>query len=130
MKRITIIGILICLLITLSACEKRQNNLTNMAALDMEEYQSIIWDEKTYVPYCAISNRDRGEQIGIVDGDEDYQVYQYSSYPVEEWIILFYHSGEMDSSMLMKEMNVTEIPTGLESEYEWNKNNTYVERTR
>jgi hypothetical protein len=49
------------------------------------------------------------------------QVYQYRDCPVGEWIISYYDSGEMDSSMLMKEEGVTEIPEGLQSEYDWNK---------
>jgi uncharacterized protein len=39
------------------------------------------------VPYCAISNSDRGKQIGIVNGDENEQIYKYRDYQVEEWII-------------------------------------------
>ena len=29
-----------------------------------------------------------------------------------------YHSGEMDNPMLMKEQSVTDIPEGLETEYD------------
>jgi hypothetical protein len=36
------------------------------------------------------------------------------------WIAEMYISGEMDEPMLFREINVTDIPEGLESEYEWN----------
>lgn len=120
MKRIIIIGILVCVIITLCSCGSNKRDLEDMSTLNNGEYQAIIWNDKTYVPYCAISNSDRGEQIGIVNGDKNDQIYQYRGYSVEEWIISFYHSGEMDNSMLMRELNVTEIPSGLKSEYDWN----------
>ena len=120
MKRITVIGILVCLIITLCSCRKNKEDLEDMSTLDTGKYQAIVWNDKTYVPYCAISNSERGKQIGIVNGDKNNRIYQYSSYPVEEWMISFYHSGEMDSSMLMRELSVTEIPEGIQSEYDWN----------
>ena len=74
-----------------------------------------------YVPFCAVNNSDRGEQIGIVDNDENNQIYKYKGYSEDEWLISFYHSGLMDSSMLMKEIGVSNIPKDLYSEYEWNQ---------
>ena len=38
------------------------------------------------------------------------------------WIISFYKSGEMDNSILMKEINVKQIPDNLKSDYELNNN--------
>lgn len=83
-----------------------------------DDYTAIVWEDKTYVPYCAISKTDCGEQIGIVDGDKDDKVYEYKGYSTDEWIINYY---VMDSAMLYREINVTNIPDGLQSEYEWNK---------
>lgn len=60
---------------------------------------------------------DCGAQIGIVDGDKEDKVYQYKEYSAEQWIINAY---TMDGAMLYREINVTEIPDGLESEYDWN----------
>jgi len=120
MKKIIVIGILVCLIITLYSCGKNKKELEDMSTLDTGKYQAIVWNDKTYVPYCAISNDERGGQIGIVNGNKNDQVYQFSSHPVEDWIISFYHSGEMDSSMLMRELNVTEIPEGVQSDYDWN----------
>lgn len=120
MKRITVIGIFVCLIITLWSCGKSKKELEDMSILDTGEYQAIVWNDKTYVPYCAIFNSERGDQIGIVNGDENHHIYRYNDYPVEEWIISFYYSGEMDGSMLMRELSVTEIPEEIQSEYNWN----------
>lgn len=120
MKKITVIGVLVWMIIMLCSCEKDKKELADMSTSDEGEYQAIIWDDRTYVPYCAISNSERGEKIGIVNGDKNDQIFQYNDYPVEEWIISFYHSGEMDNSMLMRELHVTEIPEGLKSDYDWN----------
>lgn len=112
---------LCCLVvIILCACGKQERELANMTTEVNNAYASIVWEDKTYVPYCAVSNKDRGEQIGIVDGDEDDRVYEYKDYSSDEWIVNSYISGLMDSSMLYKEINASHMPDGLESEYEWN----------
>lgn len=85
-----------------------------------EGYTAIIWDERTYLPYCAISKSDCEEQIGFVNNDKKDKVYAYGNYSTNEWIINAY---VMDSAMLYKEQDVTEIPDGLSSEYDWNIKN-------
>lgn len=88
--------------------------------IDNREYVIISWDGRQYVPYCAISKSARGKQIGIVYGEENEKIYEYKGYPTEEWII---NALDMDGgAMLYREVSVTEIPAGLESEYHWNQN--------
>lgn len=117
-----LIGLIsICLLmITLFACGKSGKNLERMTTEEKEDYVSIVWEGRTYVPFCAIENSERGSQIGIVNEDKNDQVFEYKNHSSDEWIISFYKSNEMDNSMLMKEINVVEIPNNLSSEYEWN----------
>lgn len=111
--------ITLCLMVfMLSACAKSSKPLENMTTQNSDGYVSIVWQDRVYVPFCAIENEQRGEQIGIVDGDERDQVYEYKDHSTKDWIISFYKSGEMDSSMLMKEINVKDIPENLESDYE------------
>ncbi|MBD5522072.1 MAG: hypothetical protein HDR03_12790 [Lachnospiraceae bacterium] len=113
---------IICLygLISIMLCACGKQELANMTTEVTDYYASIIWKDKTYVPYCAISEKNRGKQIGIVDDDEDNRIYEYKGYSSDEWIVNSYISGLMDGSMLYKEINVSDIPDGLESEYEWN----------
>lgn len=122
MRKRIICGLLstLMLMIMFSACGQKRE-LAQMTAVENDDYVAIVWEDRTYVPYCVVNNADRGEQIGIVDGDENDQVYEYKGYSTEEWLISFYHSGEMDGSMLMREKNVADIPEGLESEYKWNQ---------
>ena len=111
----------ICLLmIMLSACGQKNNKLENMTRQSNDDYVSIIWEDRVYVPFGGISNSEQGAQICIVNGDKNDQVYEYKGHSTDDWIISFYKSGEMDSSMLMKEINTTEIPEDLQSDYEWN----------
>ena len=120
MKKIIYFITLCLMVIMLSACAKSSKPLENMTTQNSDGYVSIVWQDRVYVPFCAIENEQRGEQIGIVDGDERDQVYEYKEHSTKDWIISFYKSGEMDSSMLMKEINVKDIPENLESDYEWN----------
>ena len=95
---------------------KRPENMENMSYYETEQYKAIIWNNRTYVPYTTVKNSDRGQWIGIVNNDEEDRVYQYKDYPTNEWIILYNNS----ETILMKEINLTQIPDGLTSEYEWN----------
>lgn len=52
-----------------------------------------------------------------MNGDKDDRVYELKGYSVDEWIVqAFPH----DAAMLLREINVTDIPDGWKSEYEWN----------
>lgn len=110
------LGALCLLIILLCACSKQ--SLADMEILDNGEYASILWEERIYVPYCAISPSACGAQIGIVDHNKDYKVYEFEGYSVNEWIVstLKWDGG----AMLWREINVVDIPAGLKSEYDWN----------
>lgn len=108
--------------IMLSACSQNNKKLENMSTKETNDYVAIIWEDRTYVPFCVIDNNKRGTKIGIVNKDKNDQVYELKGYSTDEWIISFYKSGEMDNSMLMKEINVKQIPDNLKSDYELNNN--------
>ena len=120
MKRLLYL-ISLCLTATiLVSCSHSSKKLENMTTEENGDYLIIVSGDRSYVPFCAVDNTDRKSQIGIVNGDKKDQIYEYKDYSTDDWIISFYKSGEMDSSMLMKEINVTEIPDNLKSDYEWN----------
>lgn len=125
MKRmIFMLLMIIALTVSFCACSGQDSSedLADMTTVSGDGYVAISWNNNLYVPYCAISNSDLGKQIGIVDGDNDDKVYEYNGYSANEWIINIYESGLMDGAMLYREINVTDIPDGLQSEYEWNNN--------
>ena len=81
-------------------------------------YVTVVWGDKTYVPYGALNAYGkRGRQIGIVDGDKEHKVYECKGYHTDEWIVT---ALPYDAAMLLREINVTAIPEGWQSEYEWN----------
>ncbi|AFS79477.1 hypothetical protein Curi_c24820 [Gottschalkia acidurici 9a] len=120
MKKLLYLISLCLITIMLSSCNQSNKKLENMTTQENNDYVAIVSENRTYIPFCAVDNSERGEQIGIVNGDKNDQVYEYKDYSTDDWIISFYKSGEMDSSMLMKEINVMEIPGNLKSDYEWN----------
>ena len=116
MKRILSILLIVLVVLSLYACSKQE--LVNMTTELNGEYAAIVWENRTYVPYGALSAYgDRGQQIGIVDGDENHKVYECKGYSSDEWIVTaLLH----DAAMLYRGTDVTEIPNGWQSEYDWN----------
>lgn len=116
MKKIIVLLTTVVLIISLSACSKQK--LEDMTSGTEDGVSSIVWGDKTYVPYGPLSAYgDRGKQIGIVDGDKDYKAYECKGYSADEWIATAF---SYDAAMLYREINVTDIPEGWQSEYEWN----------
>jgi hypothetical protein len=131
MRRLLSIVLAALLLVSFRACSAQGTTgtqevadvqeLANITMVDQGDYAAIVWDGRTYVPYTAIAKKDCGKQIGILDDDKNDKVYAYKDYSTEMWIAEMYISGEMDGPMLYREINVTDIPEGLQSEYEWNQ---------
>lgn len=117
MKKAFFLLVAFALIVSLCACS--QQDLEDMTSGTGDGYATIVWGDKTYVPYGALADYgERGKQIGIVDGDKDNRVYELKGYSADEWIVIaFTH----DAAMLFREINVTNIPDGWCSEYEWNQ---------
>ena len=117
-KKLHCILSLFCFMsIMLCACGK-STKLIDMSAVEGDEYVSIKWGDRVYIPFCAVSKNDCGTQIGYLDGESDNMVCEYKNYPTDEWIASYLTAD--CGAMLFKEVNVTNIPDGLESEYKWN----------
>ena len=86
-----------------------------------DEYAYIIYQDREYVPYCAFSPHERGKYLGFVEDNRADEIYTFRGHSETEWLISYLDSGLMNDCMLLKEKNVTEIPKGLSSEYEWNQ---------
>ena len=116
MKKIYVLLLISCLVLTiLSACSGQQRDLVDMASVRMDGKRVVVWEGRTYVPFCVISKNDRGEQIGYVDGDMDDRISEYKGYSSEEWLVGWL---PMDGgAILLKEQSVVDIPDGLEAEY-------------
>ena len=114
MKRLAVI---LVMLLTLTGCGSQEKPLVDMEGKYVEgDTYGIVWEGRTYTPFCVVEKKDCGEQIGYVNGDQDDRISTYRSYDPTEWIVSWMpHDG---GAMLLKEDSVTEIPGGLEQEYD------------
>lgn len=119
MKKKLYCVVCLCGLISIMLCACGENtDLIDMSTVEGDEYMSIIWEDRIYIPFCVVSKNDGGTQIGYLDGEINNRVCEYKDYPTDEWIASYLTVD--GGAMLHKEVNVTNIPDGLESEYEWN----------
>lgn len=117
MKKIRTLEFTILMAIVLCACGEEQE-LADISTEEGDGYTAVIWEERTYVPFCVVSKNDCGALIGYVDGDTGDRVCEYKDYSSNEWIANYLTVD--GGALLYKEVNVTDIPDGLQSEYEWN----------
>ena len=105
----------ILLFVVFVSCARQQRDLTDMRSAIVNDSRAVVWEGRTYVPFCVVSKNDRGRQIGYVDGDTDDRISEYKGYPPEEWLVSWLPTD--GGAMLLKERSVTDIPDGLEAEY-------------
>lgn len=75
----------------------------------------IVWEERRYRPFCVISKRDCGKQLGYINGERDDRVYEYMGYHVGEWIANYLTVD--GGAILYRAEGVTDTPEGLRQEY-------------
>ena len=115
MKKIVALASCFMLMLSLAACGGQQRDLVDLESISMDGKRCVVWEDRTYVPFCVVSKNDRRKQIGYVDGDTDDRISEYKGYPPEEWLVSWL---PMDGgAMLLKEQSVVDIPDGLEAEY-------------
>ncbi len=90
-KKLVYLTMIILLLAGTCACAGNESNaseeLQELSSVEREEYVAVVWDERVYVPFCAVDNSLREKQIGVVNGDENDKVYEAAGLSPEEWII-------------------------------------------
>ena len=107
--------LLFVLSVSLVSCAGQRSDLIDMRSTIVNDSRSVVWEGRTYVPFCVVSKNDRGRQIGYVDGDTNDRISEYRGYPPEEWLVSWLPTD--GGAMLLKEQSVTDIPDGLEAEY-------------
>ena len=115
MKKIAALTAFFVLLLSLASCAGQRRDLIDMRSTIVNDSRAVVWEGRTYVPFCVVSKNDRGRQIGYVDGDTADRISEYKGYPAEEWLVSWLPTD--GGAMLMKEQSVTDIPNGLEAEY-------------
>lgn len=128
-KKIILIAFIITLF-ALSGCGVSTNLPDNPVVYEQksnakEGYVYLSVDDKIYVPYCPWKREYLGDCIGYyVSLSDEYTesnrvyVYEFKDYSSDEWIVDYLPT--INEGMVMREINTTDIPPGLESEYEWN----------
>ncbi len=79
MKKIRVWGFVIFMAAVLCACGEKQE-LIDMSTIENSDYTAIVWEDRTYVPFCVIPKSDCGAQIGYANGDKDDRVCEYGGY--------------------------------------------------
>ena len=89
---------------------------------ETDEYTSIIWGDREYVPFCALEPSQVGECIGYYE-DEGNKIYvcKLKGQSSNEWLVDVLNLDNCNEGMIFKEKRISNIPDGLSSGYEWNK---------
>ena len=77
MKKTAALISLFALLLLLAACVGQQHDLVDMRSISVSGTRAVVWEDRTYVPFCVVSKNDRGKQIGYVDGDTNDRISEY-----------------------------------------------------
>lgn len=102
---------LLCVIITtlFTACGPKGSN----ALLDFQSSNNsndIIYNHIEYSFYGFPEKPDHTEQVEVLNHDADDRIYTFKDYPIEEFIIEYYGSGEMDVPVLYRASNCTVDP--------------------
>lgn len=81
-------------------------------------YIELVYEGITYRPYGILTlgsefNRYLSKQIGIREDNYNNKIYELIGYDSREWIV-DYHDVFMGSSLLLKSIDVIDIPKELE----------------
>lgn len=131
MKKNKTFIIMLMIVSLLSGCGSKiqlpENPMVYESGVNEElEYAYLAYEDKIYIPYCPYETKYLGDCIGYCDIPEDEnaeggKVYicEMKGYSSEEWIIEISDTN-CTEGMIYREINTTNIPEGLSSEYEWN----------
>lgn len=126
MRKKNIIAVLFIIVLGLTGCGKQLALPDNPKVFTVDHskgsYISLVFEDKEYVPYCALEPSQIGECIGYYkeDGEMIY-VCTLKGQSADEWIVDVLNLDNCREGMVFREINTTVIPDGLESDYSWNK---------
>lgn len=112
--------ILLALLGLLVGCGADKSDPILFETVEREEYVSVLWEGREYIPFSGGYPGFRGEYLGYIADDPDEEIYAWSGHDEKEWLISHLNPGFMGSSMLLREVSVTDYPNGIRSDYWWN----------
>ena len=109
MKKLSLLLAIIALMAFFMSCTTKEYN----SFQELNNGANLQQGSITYSFYSALpSDSLRGKQIGIVDGDKKYKVFEVKGFSSDEWIVEYY-DVIMSVYSLYKADTVTEIPKEL-----------------
>lgn len=135
-KEITVFSTLLFIMIVFAGCGSRLQLPENPLVFEQgsnSEYAYLTEGDRVYVPYCPYVSDMLGGCIGYCNYEAvDYgngeegepfrtYIYELQGYSSQEWIVEILDTGYTREGMIFRELNATEIPEGLSSEYKWNQ---------
>lgn len=109
MKKLSLLLAIIALITFLMSCTTKEYE----SFQELNNGSSIQRGSITYSFYSSLPKDSLiGKQIGIVDGDKKYKVFEVKGYSSDEWVIEYY-DVIMSIYNLYKADAVTEIPNEL-----------------
>ena len=131
MKKNKIFIIMLMITSLLSGCASKlqipENPTMYVSGYNEESgYAYLACGDKIYIPYCPYETKYLGDCIGkCYIPDDEYTeggtvyICEMRGYSTEEWIIEILDT-KCTEGMIYREINTTNFPEGLSSEYEWN----------
>lgn len=115
LKKSALLLIVILMCLSLIGCSAQKEH-----TITKTDDNTIIWQDKTYVPYCTLYEEKLENELGSIVGNANDRIYQYKDYSTNEWLINAYIVGNYTlDTVLYREVNVTYMPDGLEPDYEY-----------
>lgn len=116
MKKSIRLILVVMLLIVIVACQQKE--LAHMISKGQDDEYVVLWEDREYSVYGIIQTDCVGEQIGIVDDQENAKIYELIDYSTDEWIVSVYGEIDEDSKpVLLIEKNVSEVPSQINEIY-------------
>jgi len=119
---ILVLLVMIALVLNLTGCTpKNQKTYPDFLETVNEELGCVelTYDGVTYRPFGVLtSTKLRGEQVGIRENSSDSKIHEVKGYSSSEWIIE-QDNVLMGGIMLLKAVDVTNIPTDLEQHMQY-----------
>ena len=90
--------------------QKGTDELLEFESIEHDNAIYIVYGEIEYQYYGLPDQADMGEQLGILDENENHRIYSFRDFPTEDFIVEYLHSGLMDSPILYRAVNCTTEP--------------------
>lgn len=104
-----------------ASSQQTEDGLVTYAVLENANTDSIKNGNLEYVPFCDANEDLIGKEIGkfkFPGQDDEHYVYEMNGQPSDQWVVVA--AADKKDAQVYREMQVTDYPEGLVSDYPWN----------